>query len=44
MLEGVTQIIVGEKPVDYYQQVLQEAKDIGLDSIVSDVNQVFQKG
>jgi hypothetical protein len=41
-LEGITQIIVGEKSVDYYDQVLAELQTLGLDKVVADVNATFQ--
>ncbi|MDR1539319.1 MAG: extracellular solute-binding protein [Clostridiales bacterium] len=42
MLEGVSEIIVGQKPVDYYDSLLAEVRAYGVDDIAAEVNAVFQ--
>jgi len=41
--ETLASIIIGEKPVSYYDKFLEEAKAIGLDETLEDLNRIYKQ-
>lgn len=43
MTDQVNKIILGERPVDDYDKVIQEWKDRGGEQVVKEFNEAYQK-